>query len=656
MVPQPKRELELNCFIQGDRVHEIFMVRISPSEAVHDLKKAIQRERKDLFEEINAVKLMLWKTLIPIDGSFDQAILDANFTHEDCLLTVPLSDVFPVLPPPRHVHVVVAKGQRSSFSPQHSCSDQLLPLRINLDDFGQLCRYELSAIERTHGAEEPRLVDNLAELRGLRVDNYNRLPNEPPSQLGLPARFFELQGRFTGPAFHFERPLSATHDIPPTLLHPIFGEFLDNCATHPPTREDNMLAYDLRSGMSKRFGQESDRVNMFVKILSKHGIQTQGSDISNHRATYKTDSDMQINDFRFVIVEYKNEIGATGAEPLLQGIWYYQRSVGGDKMQLAKYTNSTLPCLLLYAFGSSRLLVTLMCLLILMAVGAHIGFAAAAYTDRPHVQVLSSPLPLFYHHTDTKLQLTVARHFGALRRAIARLRRYYEVDLPSLSNPGVGQRDINVLFPYPSEFTFLGDSSKLPQRFTYHSKITGKLVFQATLADCRPVCVKFVRRYSREAHEECVRLQCAPVLHGFKRCPGGWFMVVMDYLDRDLYHSFDDSDQSYELYRLMKNALEKLHQAGFVHGDIRTVNTMVKNDDPSKFMLLDFDWSGKIGEVKYPPLVNTASELRRPVDAFDGQPVLAQHDLNMLDVMFPNQRYEPELDYTHSEDQDLEYE
>jgi len=523
-----------------------------------------------------------------------------SFSHEERLRAVQLSNIFPVPPLPDHVHIVVK-------------------------DIG-----------RTLATEEPRLVDTITELRDLRISNYNKLPNKPPSQLGEPEEFFKLQGNST--VFHFERPLSASHDIPPTLLHPSFGDFLDDCERHSPTREDNMLAYDLRSGMSSYFKHEYERVDMFVKILKKHNILTQGSQIRSHGTTYKTDLDMQTNNFRFVIVEYKNEIGHKGAEPLLQGIWYYQRSVGGDNMQIAKHTNSTLPCLLLYAFG------------------AHIGFAAAAYTDRPHVQVLSSPLPLFYHHTDTKLRLTVARHCGALRKAIAGLRQYYEVELPSLSNPGVNQRDINVLYPYPSEFT---DLSELPQRFTYHSQVEkGKLVFRATLADGHPVCVKFVRRYSRKAHEECINLECAPALHGFKRFSGGWLMVVMDFLDRNLYHSFDRSDQSYELYGSMKNALDKLHQAGFVHGDIRDINTMVKNDDRSKFMLLDFDWSGKIGEVKYPPNVNTASELLRPADALDGLAVLAQHDMKMLDVMFPNQQDEAELDdtVTYSEDQDLGYE
>ena len=117
VVPEPK--LELYCLVKGEDVNSVFLVRINVSEHVYDLKKAIQQERKGLFGKISAVKLMLWKTLIPIDGSFNQAILDANFTHEDCLLAVSLSRIFPVLPPPRHVHIIV-KGQHPCLFVKHN--------------------------------------------------------------------------------------------------------------------------------------------------------------------------------------------------------------------------------------------------------------------------------------------------------------------------------------------------------------------------------------------------------------------------------------------------------------------------------------------------------------------------------------------------------
>ncbi|KAH9958301.1 hypothetical protein BC827DRAFT_1220379 [Russula dissimulans] len=254
-------------------------------------------------------------------------------------------------------------------------------------------------------------------------------------------------------------------------------------------------------------------------------------------------------------------------------------------------------------------------------------------------------LPLSYHWSDSGAQLKVARHVGALKKAIAKLRRYYEVELQSLSMPGVSQRNLNVLYPYPSEFTSLRDPSASTHHLSYKRKMGGKLLFEATLANGDPICVKFVRRYSREAHEECMNLQCAPVLHGFKTLPGDWFMVVMDYLDDGHYHLPDRSDLSDELYEAMKSSLLKLHEAGFIHGNIRSLHTMVKNDDPSKFVLFGFDWAGQIGEVRYPPnAIEMAEDLQCPGDEYviDLQPILAEHDIRMLDTMFLRKQKEAE--------------
>jgi hypothetical protein len=226
------------------------------------------------------------------------------------------------------------------------------------------------------------------------------------------------------------------------------------------------------------------------------------------------------------------------------------------------------------------------------------------------------------------LQLTAACHLGALKKAIASLQTYYE-DLSKLGDTAKQNLD----YPYQLHFKSLSDSSA--HQFNYKSKIEGKLVFEAKLENGDSACVKFVRRYSRDAHEECTRLGCAPTLRGFQCLPGGWFrvMVIMDFLDGKHYCPLDNSYLSEVLYKEMKT-LVRLHQAGFIHGDMRTVNTMVRKDESSKFILVDFDWAGKIEEAWYPPNVNTSPGLRRPHGAIDGELILAEHDLEMLKVMF----------------------
>ena len=54
------------------------------------------------------------------------------------------------------------------------------------------------------------------------------------------------------------------------------------------------------------------------------------------------------------------------------------------------------------------------------------------------------------------------------------------------------------------------------------------------------------------------------------------------------------------IYEDLKALLVNLHKVGFVHGDVRDTNIMVRKDRKPGFMLLDFDWSGLVGGVRYP--------------------------------------------------------
>ena len=53
------------------------------------------------------------------------------------------------------------------------------------------------------------------------------------------------------------------------------------------------------------------------------------------------------------------------------------------------------------------------------------------------------------------------------------------------------------------------------------------------------ICVKFVRRYSREAHEKCAKMGVAPKLRGLDDIGAGWKMVIMDTRDGE-YGPFNE--------------------------------------------------------------------------------------------------------------------
>jgi len=55
-----------------------------------------------------------------------------------------------------------------------------------------------------------------------------------------------------------------------------------------------------------------------------------------------------------------------------------------------------------------------------------------------------------------------------------------------------------------------------------------KLLFSGKTTDDKMLCIKFVRRYSREVHERCASAGYALALYGFENLPGRWHMIIME--------------------------------------------------------------------------------------------------------------------------------
>jgi serine/threonine protein kinase len=54
------------------------------------------------------------------------------------------------------------------------------------------------------------------------------------------------------------------------------------------------------------------------------------------------------------------------------------------------------------------------------------------------------------------------------------------------------------------------------------------------------------------------------------------------------------------LLKRLEGILDYLGAVGMVHGDFRTANIMLKPEEEEKAVLIDFDWAGKAGIVRYP--------------------------------------------------------
>ena len=231
-----------------------------------------------------------------------------------------------------------------------------------------------------------------------------------------------------------------------------------------------------------------------------------------------------------------------------------------------------------------------------------------------------------------KLRKMTARYISAFASAVQSLEAHYNE--PLYHQTSTVYPSVCDIFPYP--VSFKSDTSGSSKEFNYHSLVkSGKLIFRGEISDTHEkICVKFVQHYSPEVHRFCASINCAPKLLAFEQLPGGWHMVIMEDLNDyfDLFRSSLAPDRMDAVKERLNDVLGRMHQQGFVHGDIRNVNVMITNSPTLAVMLVDFDWAGTIGKVRYPMNVNRV-DVGRPEGAVDNELILAEHDMLMLEEL-----------------------
>jgi hypothetical protein len=263
-----------------------------------------------------------------------------------------------------------------------------------------------------------------------------------------------------------------------------------------------------------------------------------------------------------------------------------------------------------------------------------VGFSGVVLTDRLQLQVLTESFPMETNVHESAIVMRAARAFGAFRIAFQELTTHYN-NLSKVVPSNLG-RQREVMFPYPNSFA---NGSGVPTMFTYLERPDpSKLIFIATVGHSK-VFIKFTQRYSEDAHRHCAAAGVAPELYRVTLLPAGWFMVVMEYLEPTMYRTLEPQDRgSVGLITEVGRVVGVLHAGGFVHGDIRTINMMVHCEwgssmEARKLLLLDFDWAGQEGEVKYPLDVDTQNILRHS-EVRGGAGMMKKHDLFVVEHLF----------------------
>lgn len=231
---------------------------------------------------------------------------------------------------------------------------------------------------------------------------------------------------------------------------------------------------------------------------------------------------------------------------------------------------------------------------------------------------------------DAKLE-RFARVLLALRASLESLKRYYE----GLDMDKSGLNDARF---FPHICSYPGADEAFVE-FRYLEKLAEasftKPVFKAQIGDEGPfIVVKFVQRYSSDAHRLLYGLGLAPKLlySGFDKgnthgnC-GSLKMVVMEFVEGQTAYDIA-KPLSVKQFDQVQTAVKTLHTEGFVFGDLRLPNIMLDGDIVK---LIDFDWCEKEETGRYPITIN--NDIRWHADVRRGGPMAKEHDDFMLEEM-----------------------
>ena len=161
------------------------------------------------------------------------------------------------------------------------------------------------------------------DLLYTRADHYTQFPSRAPSDQAVPAEFEKLQIMNPLPLAYCNRPAAAS-STPVTLMHPIFGRFVDECNAYVPTKDDNAFIANLSKCMSGFFEDERKRRDAFIDLFRQYGVYLHAADIMS--TPYRMDGHATQNGYMYCLSEAKPELAAGSAEPYLQSILFYRAS------------------------------------------------------------------------------------------------------------------------------------------------------------------------------------------------------------------------------------------------------------------------------------------------------------------------------------------
>ncbi|CAG8796158.1 19101_t:CDS:2, partial [Dentiscutata erythropus] len=421
-----------------------------------------------------------------------------------------------------------------------------------------------------------------------------------------------------GILFRNHRPTHAS-DIPIQFYHQIFETFINFTRDCQILNRERKLVLELASVMSGVFSDESQRADAFrcrLELFFDHKIDIQSVESSqSSRIERKTDGSIypKIGRDRVLLanLEVKPEPGTNG-DCYIQNDAYYKEFVIKSRNQKSKFYNRTcLPAFLIDLDGPNLSISGAVCVPFIVC-------------DR-----LTDIFPLdriTYNHAKAD---DIARVFLALKNSIHILKDYYK----SVYELREVICTTSLWFPCINEINLEEGTAtiKYKKKHSIHRNLW--IVEIQTENTQEKGLVKFVQTYSKEAHNACFELGLAPKLWSVNNLQQGWKIVVMEYLEEYKPLRIVDLETFSQTESVVKNATKLFHDSGYVHGDLRDENIIVKyKNEKIDIKFVDFDWAGREGEAMYPESLNP--NINWHVDVGWHKLIKREHDHHLVDNIY----------------------
>jgi serine/threonine protein kinase len=266
--------------------------------------------------------------------------------------------------------------------------------------------------------------------------------------------------------------------------------------------------------------------------------------------------------------------------------------------------------------------------------GPHLTVTGAIFGDKLATQRLTDYIYLGAHPSCRRRSglyegiRRVARIPHALSVSTKLLKDYYL----KLDNEAGPSFPTPLIPPYFQDFTFNGATYKLEYTKRMAMEYPDKAVFEASIkptsqaGGINAVVVKFSHSYCKSSRVLLAEKSFAPRLLYCEEVESvGMYVVIMNLVvGKHVVAPRQDKNFTDKL----RMAVRTLHDAGFVHGDLREPNALVTDDGDIK--IVDFDWYGEDGEALYPADINLGQGVGWDPDVARGGLIKKEHDRTMF--------------------------